>query len=139
MSEFFSDLKLHAVKDNDRIGKTQAFVSCKIHTPLGAIKLNNMHLRKGERGLFLSYPKRSDKQKDKSLNGFDDFFYFEEGPRRILEAAAIALYHETLGANDPKSSEKPGFPALVKYLDNEEFVVVDRMEDISRTRSFVFM
>ncbi len=139
MSEFFSDLKLHAVKENERLGKTQAFVSCKVHTALGDIKLNNMHLRKGEKGLFLSYPKRSDKLKDRNLNGFDDFFYFDEGPRRILEAAAIKLYHETLGANDPKASERPEFPALVKYLDNDEFVVVDRMEDISRTRSFVFM
>ena len=130
----FSEVKLHSVNGvvHRRFGAV-AFLSCKVATELGAIKLNSIMLKQGPQGLTLHYPKRSAKKGEK-VEGFDDYFYFEIGPKEELEAIATELW---AGTDHPEyQPPQAQFPQLIKYKDKDEFVVVDSWAEVDRARPF---
>lgn len=134
----FSEVKIHKVESGSEV---LAFVSCKVNTEAGSVKLNSIALVKGINGLRLSYPKRKPTRDGQTPTGFEDYFYFETGPREELESLATELYYSDPTVEKPKpkprwEEKKAEFPQLIKYKDTNEFVVVDSWAEVDRNRPF---
>ncbi len=132
----FINIRIHPVhgKFFGGVRNVKAFVSCKMETPLGNVFLNSMSIRTAPGGLYLDFPKR-----DGNKAGFEDFYYLDADAKVVLTDLVLEEYHKTAEEEPQDKSERPGFPALVKYTDTEEMVVVDTMDEINRGRPFVLM